>query len=462
MSILLKPDLGCNLQCKYCYEKGTRPWKQEIDIEAIKKTTYFIYDNESMDSICAHGGEALTLPKPTLEELLKMAYEKTGCSSIQTNGTLIDDDHIRMFKQYKTGVGISIDGRWPLNELRWAGSTEKTKEMTERTIANIYKLVDNKIFPGLIVVIHKANGTKERLPTLKDFLQEMYDIGIKWGRLNFVISNEYQLSPQEAKHAYLDLCEYTFADPERHYQPFRDMVDNLLGLGMGTCVFTKCDYYHTEAGRVVLGDGSRSCCLKTAMDGNRPFLWDDKTYQTRYEILNKIPKEAGGCKGCRYWRVCYGFCPAETPNGDWRGKAIFCDAYHACFEFIEKRIKSLFPNIILVPDTKYEDEDKDYLERRGNRWSRKAFSSMDYEFVKNPSSWKNNIQPTVSCGNKKQDRQSTNPQSIPGKPGYFHADHADANNNRPCKHNKKHEPVPVPGKPGYTHIDYSDKNMGRK
>jgi len=56
-----------------------------------------------------HGGEPLTLLKKDIEAILAKMYDLRGRSSVQTNGTLIDDDHIKMFKKYKTFVGISWD-----------------------------------------------------------------------------------------------------------------------------------------------------------------------------------------------------------------------------------------------------------------------------------------------------------------------------------------------------------------
>ena len=427
MSILLKPTLGCNLKCRYCYEQDIRANEPiEIDIDAITNTVKEVYTRDCKgSSICVHGGEALTLPKQDLEKLLKCAFEEAGYSSIQTNGTLMDDDHIAMFKQYKTGVGISIDGRWPLNELRWAGSDAKTKEMTEKTISSIYRLLENGIFPGMIAVISKANGTEDRISQLKGFLQEMHNAGVTSARLNLAISEKWGLTSDEAKTAYLELCEYTLADPKRMYQPFRDMVDNLLGLGMGTCVFTKCDFYHTTAGHAILGDGSETCCLKTAGNG-RPFVWDSQYSDVRYQALQSIPREEGGCGGCRYWRVCYGFCPSETSGGDWRNRAIYCEAYHACWEYIEKRLKGLLPNVTLVTDTTPQDEQADYMERSGNRWSTEAFRTMT-SAASNPSTWRQNI-----CSSKHGSQQPSQnerdrlfAQPVPGKPGHFHADHAD-------------------------------------
>lgn len=427
MGILIKPELRCNLQCKYCYEQETRHWQKDIgiDVDKVIQRAAEIFQNEHCgNSICAHGGEPLILPKQELEKILKLAFDKTGQSSIQTNGTLIDDDHILMFKRYKTGVGISIDGRWPLNEYRWAGSEEKTKEMTEKTISNIYKLVKEGVTPGLIVVISKANGIKDRLPLLKGFLQEMCNIGVTSIRLNLCMSKQYGLTPEEARETYLELCKYTLEEPNRLFLPFRDMVDNLLGLGTGTCVFTKCDYYHTDSARVVLGDGSRTCCLKTA-GVDRPFVWDHQYSDVRYQALGSISRIDGGCGDCRYWRVCYGFCPSETDDGDWRNRAKYCEAYYACYQYIEKQLKGLIPNVVLVPEVEPVDEQRDYEERRCNRWHVEPFKSMSYSAgTANPSTWKQPAKQVFECTGKGANFEKYK-QPVPGKPGYYHADHAD-------------------------------------
>ena len=47
------------------------------------------------------GGEPLLVPEPVLEELWAFGLERFGTNGIQTNGSLISDRHIRLFKQYK-------------------------------------------------------------------------------------------------------------------------------------------------------------------------------------------------------------------------------------------------------------------------------------------------------------------------------------------------------------------------
>jgi sulfatase maturation enzyme AslB (radical SAM superfamily) len=88
-------------------------------------------------SFTLFGGEPRLLPERDLEELWRWGLERSGANSVQTNGTLIRDAHIRMFKQYKVLVGISIDGPGEMNSVRWAGSPEANLEATARTEAAI-------------------------------------------------------------------------------------------------------------------------------------------------------------------------------------------------------------------------------------------------------------------------------------------------------------------------------------
>lgn len=426
MSILLKVTLDCNMRCMYCYEKDTRALGRHryYDVDEMLATAKRLRD-ETGDTPSLHGGECLLVAKPDLERLLAAIYAMSGQSGIQTNATLIDDDHIRMFKKYKTHVGVSIDGPWPLNRGR-AG-----EDMTGKILANIAKLRQADISVGPIVVLSKFNATEDERPALKDFLVTLRGMGIKGGRLNFVECGnpEIELSAEEARECYLDLVDFVLAEPGYDYQPFRDIVDNLCGFGLGTCIFTKCDYYATQAGKAVLGDGSLVSCLKTAKDG-QPFLQAEKPTTVRYEILKAVSREKGGCGGCRYWRICYGGCPAEGEADDWRNKTRYCEAFRAVYELIEKRLKALLPNIHLVTDdlplATPEEEERDYEERRCNRYSGRPFALMTPEGTGVPSTWRGEARNNAKRADQGSQQGACDRQPILGKPGWRHGDHYDA------------------------------------
>ena len=184
--ILVKCELGCNFGCLYCYEGPIKPGekKPEIDYEAVEAEIERAYGIRP-STICLHGGEPTTLPKDKIERILKKGFEIAGKTSIQTNGYLIDDDHIELFKKYKTGVGLSVDGPWPLNEFRGKGDKKKRKRQTKKILKNLDKMKEAGIGVSVIAVIHKANGTGDRIEVMKRWVKELHDKGISGVRRAF-------------------------------------------------------------------------------------------------------------------------------------------------------------------------------------------------------------------------------------------------------------------------------------
>ena len=110
---------ACNLNCTYCYDKDnhTIPQKEDYkvinNLDKIVNNIVKIFDNEnSKNRIIFHGGEPLLIKGKTYEKLiLKILKLRPNTKfNIQTNGTLLSNEHIRIFKKYNVEIGISIDG----------------------------------------------------------------------------------------------------------------------------------------------------------------------------------------------------------------------------------------------------------------------------------------------------------------------------------------------------------------
>src|SRR5262249_53098560 len=150
----------CNIQCQYCYQDPQR------DAGNILQS----YDLEKMKAAVAHegksftlfGGEPLLVPEQDLEELWAWGFEKFGRNDVQTNGVLINDNHIRLFKAYGVHVGIWVDGPGELNDIRWAGTLQRTREFTARTLAAIERLSREEIPLSLIITLHRNNATRDK------------------------------------------------------------------------------------------------------------------------------------------------------------------------------------------------------------------------------------------------------------------------------------------------------------
>lgn len=430
--------VACSINCTYCYEGEMRKKTDNevaYDIDRIIETMESRKKADGGGTPILHGGEPLMIPKEHVERLLAKMYEIHGASGVQTNGIHIDDDYIQMFKKYRTHVGISFDGPWPMNKLRVAGRGMSTKKSTEITQKNIYKLRAAGVSAGLIMVLHRANASAEMLPKLIEFIKEMKSIQVS-GRLNLciiddpVLKRKQELTEEEATYAYRELAKFILTEGDQLYwQPFRDIVDNLLGNGLGTCIFHPCSYFEADGERTIMGDGSLSNCLKTAKTGHAYLREPDiPKNHVREDILEQIPYEDGGCKGCKYWRICYGVCPSEGIDGDWRNRSRFCKAYYAAYEEAEKAMRRVFPNIQLVVDRPLEgagDWRGDYNVRAGYITRNNPFEFMTNQGSSMPSSWKASAKKSKPKPQKVVSQQGNGSRSIPHGDHTDHGDHQD-------------------------------------
>ncbi|PIU15901.1 hypothetical protein COT20_01055 [bacterium (Candidatus Gribaldobacteria) CG08_land_8_20_14_0_20_39_15] len=325
--LLIKPYLGCNLRCLYCYESKYRKKKKpklDYNLDTILKRMEEF--KNSLPQMCLHGGEPLVMPKEDVKKIFSKMKELTGKSSIQTNGSLIDDEYIKIFKEYDTSVGLSYDGPDELS-----GYRPGTKNLDKK----IEKLIKEGLKVSLIMVISKANaGTKQRLKKLKNYLLELDKMKI-CGRLNPCGGwPEYELDEKRLIEVYLDLADFCF-HRNLKWSPFVDIINGLQGKPR-VCTFMGCDPFSTPSATVIVGDGSVTNCMRTNEKGI--LLRYPIKHNTRDQILSQISQEFGGCQNCRYWSTCHGGCPTMAINGDWRNRTYLCPLWKALFQFYEKAL----------------------------------------------------------------------------------------------------------------------------
>ncbi|MHA1288238.1 MAG: radical SAM protein [Candidatus Thorarchaeota archaeon] len=366
MVILIKANLLCNFECRYCYQHPIRPEEQVINYEAVEATIKSLHAKElerkkknckkgekvKGPTIGLHGGEPTLLPKSEIERFLKLSCELNGYSSIQTNGYLIDDDMIELFRKYNTGVGISIDGPWPLNELRGVGDSQQRKKQTTKILKIIDKLRKTKlpekywgkdkdgkpkesyIRVSVIAVLHKKNALGDRRETIKQWVKGLHEKNIR-GRLNPCCCGdpEIDLTPEEAAEAYSDLFDFMIENGIYGFSPFRDIINTLKGNSNVVCVFRECDPYCTPSAISVLHDGNTGVCLRLHMD-TKSYLRNEPMRRTRSDVLKQ-----SDCKDCKWWNHCYGGCCGLAIDWDWRNKDRYCLMYKTLFEKATNALK---------------------------------------------------------------------------------------------------------------------------
>lgn len=406
--------MKCNLGCEYCYEEPDRHHsadaiKQGYDINAIIDQLEDWYEDNPEYPPGFHGGEPLLLDFDDLERLLTWItdhYGKDQGSHIQTNATRLEERHVSLFEEHNVSVGVSFDGPDELNSLRKARSEDDagdiTGEMTSATRDALERLIESDIGVGVIIVLTTQNaGTDEKIERLYEFIDYLNrnDVG---GHFNPAIPYEdvqtdVSLDPEQLKKVYLYGWEWMKEESYRRWNPMRQYQDNLLGLALGNCVNKKCDVFNAEAAEIVQGNGELTGCGKTwsTVGDGVSFLQGESTGNEfgesveRYEMLKQVPgwvtegeEDQGGCKGCKYWRVCHGGCPSSGIDYDYRNRSIWCEAKYALYERIEQDMRAMFPAVQLVTDLPW---DVSHLDDRDIPVDVKPFGRMRQSGSDDPS-----------------------------------------------------------------------------
>lgn len=324
----LPVGIACNISCGYCYQDPMR------DAGNISQPRNWERAKSQIDKLgrdfAVFGGEPLLAPISHLEEVWKYGFERFGVNGLQTNGSLITDEHIELFKTYNVQVGISIDGPGALNSVRCAN------DLTEKTELAIRKLCDQYLYPSIITTIHRGNSDLTKLTPWFDSLARM---GVRY-------LNLHELEVEEGKHG-LALSEEdnirVFSELYKWSRnstlliaPFCDIKTLLTQINpQVTCTWNHCDPITTAAVQGISPSGDMSNCGRTNKDGVN-WIKGDKPGFERYLALYHTPQEFGGCKDCSYFVFCKGHCPGTAIAGDWRNRTVNCKFWYSLFSHIEK------------------------------------------------------------------------------------------------------------------------------
>jgi len=366
MTILLHPTKKCNFQCVHCFEPDDhrKAIDDGLNLDAVEKSLneLMAMDEHRNEHVGLHGGEPTFVPPDVFEKFVQLAEKYNRAreprmpTGVVTNGSLITPELIKILKKHEMAVAVSIDGPPHLNLLR--GPKPDDSEVQSRYNKNIMKTLRElrraEIPTSIMCVINTINaGTPEAVDDLIDWLDMLAAMGITGGRINELESNsphtdKYELSPDQLLYTYKRVFEWNSVNGYR-YLPFREMVDNLLGYGNSPCSFGECNWYYTNT-ISILPDGTVTNCDRTFGEGEHTKSNNPRSLRIRSQVLQHTD-----CRGCKYWVVCYGGCPSEARDGDWRNKTKFCESIYGMYEHIEKQMKGLFPNIQLKFDPGFRD-----------------------------------------------------------------------------------------------------------
>jgi uncharacterized protein len=396
--LLVKPaGAACNLGCQYCFFLS----KENLyagESHLMDESTLETYMRQLMDSspgpqvdVAWQGGEPMLRGLDFFKRSVQLAgkYRKPHqhiLHTIQTNGTLIDDEWAAFFKQHNYLVGLSIDGPRALHDAyriskQGAGSFDDV-------IRGWNTLRKHDVDVNILCTIHAANQDHplEVYRFFRDELKAEYiqlipiveratadTIALAnrgWGGLK---GTDRPLYRQEGS-----LVTGRSVNAEKFGRFLIAIFDEWVRRDVGKVFVTTFD--------VALGSwlGQHNACIVAptcggalALEHNGDVYACDHFVEPDYRLGNikettlqvlvasekqrrfgqdkydTLPKY---CKECPVLFACYGECPRnrfiETPDGE-AGLNYLCAGYRAFFTHIDKPMKTMAS---LIRQGSYADE----------------------------------------------------------------------------------------------------------
>lgn len=363
LAIMIKPASSlCNLRCRYCFYHD-RADNREIASHGVMKPETMhrllqrafeaLPPGRSQLSLVFQGGEPMVAGLEFFQNLEKMVEEMrrpgvTVSRSIQTNGTLLNDEWAAFWKKHCYLVGISLDGLAQVhNGLRVDAAGKGT---FSRVTSGIACLKKHGVEYNILAVVSAEvarHGQK-----VYSFLRKN-----DWDYLQFIpcmdpVSGERQsYSLTAEQYGKFLISTYQEYERERLQGKFVSVrwFDNLLDIAAGyrpeNCGMTGVCACHF----VAEADGSIYPCDFYVDDDHRLGNVADTGFKEMFEsetarrFVNESLEPAEKCKTCRWFGICRGGCrryrdPAE---GGALGLNSLCRAYEMFFEACGDRLVAM-------------------------------------------------------------------------------------------------------------------------
>lgn len=362
---------SCNLACKYCYYLEKNNLYKDIQAdnrfvltdELLEKFIRMYIESQTTPQIqfCWHGGESLMRPisfyRKVVELQKKYSQGRIIDNALQTNGTLLNDEWCRFFKDNNWLVGVSIDGPQEFHD-----EYRKTKAGApsfRKVMHGIELLRKHGVEWNALAVVNDFNGDYPL--EFYHFFKEMECRYIQFTPIVERIiprkDGRHLASPMDGRDVPLAdfsvspeqwgdfLCaifdEWVRNDVGRYFiQIFDATLANWIGEQPGVCSMAKtCGH----AGVMEYNGDVYSCdhfVFPEYKLGNIrtntliEMMYGDRQQKFGNDKFEKLPTQ---CRMCKYLFACNGECPknrfAITADGE-PGLNYLCAGYHRYFEHV--------------------------------------------------------------------------------------------------------------------------------
>lgn len=266
-------------------------------------------------------------------------------NSIQTNGSLLSEPWVELFRESRFSVGISIDGPGDLNG--HCLSAETRNHSSDMVLKNMHRATRAGLSCAVLSVI-----TDDHLDRADDYYRflvenDIHDVGLCYC---YGETDSDCVDASGLGEFLVNLFDsYFFGTHEVRIREFETLIGRIIGTGQRVCTACKrqlCGSYLT-----VLPDGSVHFCdsltergehrIGSLHDSSLEALLRSTAWQSVY---NKALAGIGACGDCPYLSVCGGGCfrndrPLISASSDAGTRSYFCDAFRILIPHVQSTLR---------------------------------------------------------------------------------------------------------------------------
>lgn len=359
----------CNLACTYCYYLEKKelyrdealPQNQQMSDEVLERYVREYIGSQSTEEVVFtwHGGEALLRPLSFYQKAVRLQRKYAGghriINTLQTNGTLLNDEWCRFFKANHFLIGISLDGERTYHDaLR---RTPSDKPSFDRVMRGVRLLQRHGVDFNILAVVNALNADDP-----EGFYSFFKSIGCHYiqfapiveryhadGRLATVGEpdeesrlSSFSVTPEQWGDFLCGLFDVWVRDGVGEYfiQLFDATLANWMGVQPGVCTMAK---YCGHAGVMEYNGDVYSCdhfVFPQYKLGNiRSSTLIEMMYSPRQQRFGRdkydaLPRQ---CRECPYLFACWGECPKNRFIKDEYGEPglnYLCRGFYKFFDHV--------------------------------------------------------------------------------------------------------------------------------
>lgn len=334
-AIWLYPTYACNLRCKHCSvaqlsgrEKGFGEW-----IEGVERGIFAVYRGRGLmlSSVKISGGEPLLLGEG-FERLVEMAAGAARAVAVETNATLVSEGLAERLARYRgrLSFAVSIDG--------FEGTHDRIRGVPgafARALQGAHQLRRRGLLSQVITVVQHENAGE--VAELALYL---------WERLRVPVRLLLPVRLGRGKALYrsfgdavelLDACVNALRKLKAAGVRFsHNIPPALLPRDLwGAMSAQDCGWGRGMVGILpnldvaLCGDVQEADLVYGSLrDGDLPSVLAGSELARRLASVTREVKR-GVCRRCLAWRICRGYCPAESYHiyGELEAPGVLCQEF---------------------------------------------------------------------------------------------------------------------------------------